>query len=365
MIDRALLAEFESASVPADDGGRWWDDWPTYPFNFNGDPKRPPWREVNRTGPARFGFTRLDHLILYMIKQEAIDPLDRDSIRHDEPLIILALSTTNSAHSMSEMLSFVAWYKAIGSPYKVGVNSILGERLPFVTKLFREFIPADKIVDLDASRHHVAPALWIRRNLHMNSIVAWDQVPYDRQGDLLVFPSLEGVVNMFHESPKICMDMATRILERWSKTNEPADVVMLLKTSSDSSSTTPGRAMEMSPDIKMRFMAAGIKVVSIDDFATLDDYIGTIRGAKTFVTSYGGPACTNRLFCAPDARVIVLANEAYRWEYEYPVESGEYWHIRHSHLFTAAKQAFILDHPNVMTNVEADRLLALIASTAW
>lgn len=365
MIDRTLLAEFEAAPVPADDGGRWWDDWPTYPFNFNGDPKRPPWREVNRIGPSHLGFARLDHLILYMIKQKPDDAFDQELVRHEEPLIILALSTTNSAHSMSEMLSFVAWYKAIGSPYKVGLNSILSERLPFVVKLFREFVPADNIVDLDAGRRHFVPAAWIRRNLHMNSIVAWDKVDYERKGDLLVFPSLEAVVDMFHESPKICMDMATQIYERWSKVNEPADVVMLLKTSSDSASTTPGRAMEMSADIKARFVAAGIRVVSIDDFATLDDYIGTIRGAKTFVTSYGGPACTNRLFCAPDARVIVLANEAYRWEYEYPVESGEYWHIRHSHLFTVAKQAFILDHPNVMTTVEADRLLELIRSTSW
>ena len=134
-------------------------------------------------------------------------------------------------------------------------------------------------------------------------------------------------------------------------------------------------SVTISESIRSRLEAGGVAVLQFSDFANLEEYVSTIRAAKVFVTSYGGAACTNRFFCSPDARVILIANNAYRAEYRFPEDPGSraligvarsfgsdcgaFPHIRAAHLFPVAEQIVLLDQSDTMTDAEADRILRL------
>ena len=349
----------EAAPPPAYGDGKLWDAWKMYPFNYVSSPDLPPWGQVNQLHDFQLGFSLDGHFISYLIQDDPQYWASEGVINYDEPVFILALSTTNSAHSISELLSFIDFYNRIGCSLRIGVNSFIVEKLPFLYQLLQTFISQDKILLLDSLNKHAFKRAWIRLNVHLNFVNAFQDIPYTEDGKVLRFENLQPMAKMFLEDPSAVMAKAAELHAKWSATHDLPEKVMLLKTSEDKVVTTPGRAMEISPALKQRFIDSGIAVVSIGDFSCIEEYVATLYGAKVFITSYGGPACTNRFFCNPNARVILLANLHYQWEYEYPSAGGAYWHIRHSHLFPVAEQLVLLDHNNEMAEADYHRILEL------
>ena len=331
---------------------RMWGDWQPYAFNFNGA-AHPPLNEVSVVRDAVIAFAKQDHLLLYLV---ASSPEEVWGERLDEPLILLTFSTTNSAHSMCELLSFVHFYNALENKPDIGVSQLIADHLPFLYQLLGLLVPPNRIRWLRTDTRYRVTTLWMRRNRHMNAIANWADIPFTSDNGVMTFRDIDTRAR-FDDDPRPLNEAARRVaLASRSPTPER---VMLIKTVDDRSSTTPGRAMALPSGLRGQIEAAGIAVISVGDFADIGQYLATLYNARLLITSYGGAACTNRFFLNPECDVVLLGNRHYAFEYEYPSDYGEQWHLRHSHLFPVRRQRVLLDHNDTFDQAEVDRLLAL------
>jgi hypothetical protein len=113
-------------------------------------------------------------------------------------------------------------------------------------------------------------------------------------------------------------------------------------------------------NIKEILNSKNIKVISVNDFKDIYEYICVFYHAKNIVTSYGGVACTNRFFCNPNANVILIGNLHYKHEYDYDNETQMYWHLRFSHIFVSNKQKVLLDFENKIHIDNLNKILNLL-----
>lgn len=356
---KSLSPALSSTVPPAFDTWRMWDYWKPYLFNFNGAPS-PLYEEVSYLEDAYVAISRVDHLILYLVAEDNA-PVDRKACTEiDDPVLILALSTTNSAHSLSELISFLNFYVDNKLDVKVGVGAVVQEKLPYLFQIIQQFIPTDKLVILESDQRYFMKSAWIRRNLHFNYIKTWMNIPYEEQGDELTFRDLQSTSEDYLDTPELLQKLAADIYTANKHKYPHYDRVMLAKTRDDKAMTTPGRAMELTPEGRAKLEAAGIKILSVANFSGIEEYLTVLYGARVFVTSYGGAACTNRFFLAPDAKVLLIGNLHYKWEYDYPSDMGAQWHIRHSHLFPVAEQKILLNHSDTLSEDNAGRIIDLV-----
>jgi hypothetical protein len=348
-----------SAGAPVWQDGPLWDNWKVFRYNYVAEPHIAPWGELAAVDNVQVAFFRTDGFINCLVQDDPALFAKGGVVEIPQPIHLLLLSTTNSAHSMSELMSFIRFWRAHGQDYDIGVSSIVMDRLPFLYQFLRLCVPIDSIVILKEDTKYFVRKAWMRRNIHMNMVEAFQNIPFEQRGDLLLFRDLWPTCSMFIEDPTPFNAVAERTASAYAARHQTPKRVMLLKTKADVGATTPGRAMEISPEVKAFVEAAGVKVLGIGDFSGIDEYLATLYGAEVFITSYGGPACTNRFFCNKDARVILLGNLHYKWEYDYPSDGGAWWHIRHSHLFPVREQIVVLDHNNEMTAADAARILRL------
>ena len=139
------------------------------------------------------------------------------------------------------------------------------------------------------------------------------------------------------------------------------DSIMLVKTSREKYSVSLHRSIEYpNNDVLKIINDNNIKFVEISQFKDIYEYICTLYHAKNIIFSYGGPMCTNRFFCSPNANIIVLGNLHYRSEYEYENESKIYWHLRHSMLTPVKSQHFLLDFENYFTVENIKKVISLL-----
>lgn len=346
--------------------------WRSYLFNFNGDPGIKN-GEVNHLRNIGLSFAESSIFILtrFLEDEEELGMIRSELIEIDEPLLLLAISIKNSAHAISEITSFVNMYRRLENPPRVAVCGYVRDFLPFMYQLIELLIPPERIVLLDPAKRYLLREGWIRRNTHMNTLKTWRTVPYSFDGQLVRFRDLGRFLPDHDDSPECLMRLARQTYEECRHDYPPHPDVMLVKTSADTGMSTPDRAMTITPSAKYRLELEGISVLAIDDFADIRHYLTTLYQARNLITSYGGAACTNRWFAHPDARVIVLGNLAYRWEYNQSclIDSsssevyGVYWHMRHSHLFPVRQMDFLLDQPNEFTDYEAGRLVGVLRAS--
>ncbi|GJD74575.1 hypothetical protein [Methylobacterium goesingense] len=333
-----------------------------YEFNFNADPSKPSWGEVNILQNYSVRTKQNTHIIDYFFKKLRTPNLQDANKKNETAIFLLMISTTNSGHAVSEIISFINFYKGNNLDCQVGVSAVFVDALPYMFQLLQQFLEKDKIMVLEENEEYIFSKIVTRRNTHMNLVSNFNNIPYVRSGNILVFNHLKEMRDMFIDDPSIIINKSEEIFNRNSSFTNNNNIVMLIKTRSEHAMTTPGRAMDVSPNLIERIKLLGIKICSISDFKNVEEYIATIYSAKTLIVSYGSTACTNRFFCNPNAHVILLANLHYKWEYDYPSDAGEFWHTRHSHLFTAEKQTVIIDHNNTIEESDLDRIMRIIGS---
>lgn len=333
--------------------------WSVFGFNYTSAPK-PMLGEINLVRDAVIAFEKTDHFIHYLVADEGID-LSTDIVRPIEhPILILALSTSNSAHSLSELISFLNFYVENNLDIKIGVNSFIVEDLPFIFQLFELFLPADRVVLLNARYKYRVGEVLFRRNNHFNYLKIWNNIPYSKVDNCLTFQDMQYTRHDYLDDPSLIMEMCEKIYKAASAKYPLYERVMLAKVRNpDESMTTPDRAMTFDASAKAQLEMAGIKFLQIQEFANIQHYLATLYGAKVFVTSYGGAACTNRFFLNPNASVVLLGNNQYKWEYEYPSDDGEYCHLRRSHLFPVKRQTVLLYHNDIATEADINRIIRL------
>jgi hypothetical protein len=333
--------------------------WRSYKFNFNGAPE-PLESELNLIRDCFFKTSLQQHIISYSFAPIGSLKMEPDYVVIDEPVVLVALSTTNSAHSISELLSFLNFYLRAGLQEKVAISAIVRDKLKFLYQLLHLFIPADRIILLNDNETYRLRETWVRRNQHFCYLKSWNSIEYERHENTLVFDNLGYTVPFYSEDISIFLSKSAELYQAAKDIFPIYKKVMLAKLSTDPNMTTPGRALIIDGQVMRVLEAGGIKLVSIGDFKEITQYIATLFGAEKFVTSYGGAACTNRFFLNPSSEVVLIGNKQYAWEYEYPSDMGEHWHLRHSHLFPVKKQTVLLYHNDRVTEADAHRLVDLV-----
>jgi hypothetical protein len=350
----------ERCSAPVFENWKFENFWKVFSFNFNGA-ETPKMGELSLIQNTVFRVTRQSNVILYMFadEQKADDKGFCDIV--EEPVLFLMLSTVNSAHSICELISFLKFEADFNPKLKIAVNSIIVEHLPFLYKLLLLFLGVERIIIIYSDRNYFIREAWLRRETHFNYVINWTEVDFIQMNDVLTFNNLSSKLR-FVDDPEFLFDKVKIVYEQNRSNFELFDRVMLIKTADDKLTTTPSRAMNLSQALRLKLESAKIKVVSVDSFKSIEEYICTLYHATTFVTSYGGAACTNRFFLRPSCDVLLLANRKYEWEYHMVSPGGEFWHIRHSHLFPVERQRIILDQPDVLTDQCVDRILSMSAA---
>ncbi|TCL87889.1 hypothetical protein C8J38_1305 [Rhizobium sp. PP-WC-2G-219] len=326
-----------------------------YKFNFDGS-AQPLIGEVNCARDVELSFERRDHFLLYLLSWENFCPNEAVI----EPTVLLNMSTTNSGHSLSELISFINFYLDNNLDMNVAVPSSICEKLPHIYGILRNVIPMHRIKVLEATGVFAFKELYVRRNTHFNSVLNWQDINYTVIDDILLFSDLHGLQHI--DSPGWLLNLCEEIYENNREKYEIYDTIMLAKLSTDESMTTPGRALMLGSDKRERLTSAGVRILSLQDFESTEHYITVLHGARTLVTSYGNVACTNRFFLNKYAEVVLLANCQYQWEYNHPGATGtpSRWHLRHSHLFPVARQTVIIDHNDEFQDRDVERIISLI-----
>ena len=158
-------------------------------------------------------------------------------------------------------------------------------------------------------------------------------------------------------------DKVKEIYETYKNKFELFDNVMLIKTKDNKNVMSAHRSMDVvDENIHNILNKNNIKFLTISYFKNVQHMICVLHHAKNAIFSYGGPCCTNRYFCNPNANVIVLAHTHYKDEYDFnnTPEKKLYWHIRTSHLHPVKSLSFLLDFENNINENNVNDILQLI-----
>jgi len=328
-----------------------------YVFNYNGDPKKPPWGETNEFVE---NFVSVDFLYskFFVYYIDEMSNIQKDFTYLDEKIVFLLVSTSNSAHSISEIISFLNFYLNYPN-YKVAVSEFMQIQLPFLYELLLLFIPFERLVILQKEKLYKIKHLITHRNEHMNYLKAWE-VPFTKEGNFMHFQDLTNVRNNFLCNMTLFFNKIENVYRSNKDRYQLYDNIMLIKTSADKFIFSQHRCFEPINERTQEIIASKhVKILSIHDFKDIYEYICVLYHAKNIIVSYGGAACTNRFFCNPESKVILIANLHYKSEYDYKNENGIelYWHLRHSHIFAAKKQFVLLDFPNFINETNVHKIL--------
>ena len=286
---------------------------------------------------------------------------EKEIIKINEEVTFLLISTGNSAHSISEIISFLNYYKK-KECNKVCISEYVPMLLPFLFELITLFIPKEKIIILYEKYVYHFDHLITYRNCHFNYIEQWNTVDFIKTDNILEFNNIQYIKNNFIEDTLFLFDKVEEIYKNYKTQFQLYDNIMLIKTKNDKLSSSANRALEVVPEHIQKILCDNkIKFLNINEIKNIYEYICLFYHAKNIIVSYGGPCCTNRYFCNPDSTVIVLSNLHYKSEYEYDNVGQQYWHVRHSHLYPAKKQLFFLDFDNSINDTNINVILKNIS----
>ena len=334
-----------------------------YNFSFSGqtEPKQDEEEIHNNIFVKMILKHNLTTFIEYFIddKIDEVDQINSNNICtiNDEATFLL-ISTGNSAHSICEIISFINYYKNISPNKVIVISEYVLEILPLLFDLIKLFINNDKLIILKKNTIYKFNTLVTYRNIHFNYITNWPNINFSKNNDILRFNNLENIKHHFSINTLFLFDKIKEIYETYKNDFQLYENIMLIKTSNDLNASSTYRSILYPNENVMDILNKNnIKFLSIPYFKNIFHFICLLYHAKNIIFSYGGPCCTNRYFCNPNANVIVLANSHYKQEYDH---SQNYWHLRYSHLCPVKSQSFLLDFENNLNENNINEIINLL-----
>jgi hypothetical protein len=339
------------------------DDWYRYPFNFTGEP-----------GILVGEITKLHDVLLetFLASNGHMGYLWKDDVKSTagprSPIthiaghgLILKISSTNSGHALSEMMSFLEYYFECKEQFDwIVVRSDFHEKNKFIFSLLCQFIPRAKIKLIKNKTIYSFEAITLRRNRWFNAVKDWRSIRYTKSDNLVHLQQLNFILENLQDSPRFVMEFSKKLHAEASYKYNLRDKVLMLKMEKNPLQDPGNRAMHVPVSSRNIATENGFSIFYIDNIADIEEYICTLQHAKVAVFSYGATACTNRFFLNENCLVILLANESYKAEYEF---GPELWHPLHSHTFPVNRQIIWLDFPDVVTDADVIRLMQLVDTT--
>lgn len=330
-----------------------------YQFNYTGNPNGPIIGEETILINNSIEIKLIDLFICYNITDNSFDL--KNNTEPNNELVMLVLSTTNIAHSLGEFTSFLEYYTNNKICSDIGISRIVLDKMPYLYGLIELFIPKNKIMVLDNYKKYSFSKLTMRRNHHFVYLNNWDKVPFENNNISLKFANLQYIKDLFCVNCSPLFLKVAEVYNNYKHLYTLNDSIMIVKTSREKYTVTPNRAIEYPSDDVLKIISENnIKFIEISHFKDIREYICTLYHAKNIIFSYGGPMCTNRFFCSPDANIIVLANLHYKGEYEFNNETKNYWHVRHSMLAPVYSQHFLLDFENHFSVQNIKKVVSLL-----
>jgi len=329
-----------------------------YIFNYNCDPNLPKWCEEDILNNKYIKTELFDNLYnIYYIDDIPDNHLETIELEND--ILLCLISTTNSAHSISEVMDFINYYnKNINNFTSIAISINVQKKIPLIYEFITIFIPIDKITILEDKQIYKINKLTTYRNIHMNCLNNWDKVPFIKENDVLYFNNLENIRNDFNIDSIYFFDKITQIYHENKEKYQLYENIMFIKTNDDKYVFSRNRSIDkMDDDVIEIINNKNIKILSINDIKNIYEYICIFYHAKNIIVSYGGVACTNRFFCNKDVNIVLIANLHYQSEYEYDNANQLYWHVRHSHIFIAKTQKVLLDYENNINKNNINKIL--------
>jgi len=320
-------------------------------FNYNGN-NHIPWKEKKIFNNIFVRIGKQYNCNIYCID----DKIDNDNkvINITDDIDILFISTMNSAHSISEILSFMNYYN---NNNKIAISEYFIKDLPFLYELLKLFIPTENIIVLYENNNYLFTKLFTYRCEHFNYTSNWYDIPFTIENNSLRFNNIENIKSTFLVNSHFLFNKVEEIYNNYKNDYELYDNIALIKFNNEMV-TTPSRGFApLTNNIKN---SNTIKFLSMTNFKNIFHYICVIYHAKNIIFSYGGPCCTNRFFCNQESNIVVLCNKHYRAEYEYNNDNKNYWHVRHSHLIPVKNQTFLLDFENYIDECNVNDILKLL-----
>lgn len=330
-----------------------------YIFNFNGNPKLPKWCEEQNYYNNFIKIDLLNDLLnIYYIDEQV--PNNNEIIKIEEEIVLFLISTTNSAHSISEIIDFINFYKKY-EHLKVAISEFIPLKLPFLYQLINVFIPENKIKILDKLKIYKINTLITYRNIHFNCLNNWSSISFKKNDNILYFDNLQNIKEHFCINTTQFFNKIEEIYNTHKNNYTLYDNIMLVKTNQDKYVFSKNRCMEkIDVNVIKIITDNNVKILSVNDFKNIYEYICVFYHAKNVIVSYGGVACTNRFFCNPNANVILIANLHYNAEYDYDNLNQMYWHLRHSHIYPVKTQSVLLDFENSINENNICKILDLL-----
>ncbi len=140
-----------------------------YEFDYVGDSTTARWGAINVVENQQLGFMRTDHFISYLFQDDTALFASGRVVDLNSPFVLLTLSTTNSAHSICELLSFLNFIADCELDLPIAVNSHIVEGLPMLFAILQRFVPAQRLIVLNAGNSYRVRMGYVRRNIHFNA----------------------------------------------------------------------------------------------------------------------------------------------------------------------------------------------------
>ena len=323
-------------------------------FNYNNDRNLPQCGELNNLYNTYVRIIKHDIFNIYFIDNQLDNNNEIINILDDTDLLLI--STSNSAHSISELLSFIKYYE--NKTNNIAISEYFIKDLPFLYQLLQLFIPKERFIILYDNKNYLFTTLITYRCHHFNYTKNWNAIPFTIKNNSLCFENIQSIKFTFHVDSTNLFDKIEEIYKNNKHNYTLYDTIALIKFNNEIC-TTPSRGCQpLNENVKN--VMHHIQFISMKDFKNIEHYICVLYHAKNIIFSYGGPCCTNRFFCNPESNVIVLCNKHYKHEYDYNNMNKEYWHVRHSHLIPVKKQTFLLDFENHIDESNVTDILKLL-----
>lgn len=330
-----------------------------YIFNYDGRKDLPQMKEEEIYYNNYVKIDLLNELLMVYYIDEEISNCN-EVYKIEEDMVLFLISTSNSAHSISEIIDFINFYKKYEN-LKIGISEFIPKKLPFLYELIKIFIQEDKIIILNKLNTYKVNKLITYRNVHFNYLNKWNNIEFNEINNILYFNELQTIRENFVVNTLPFFRKIEEIYNEYKDNYCLYDNIMLVKTNIDKYVFSRKRCMEKIDDNTINIINNNnVKILSINDFSNIYEYICTFYHAKNIIVSYGGIACTNRFFCNPNSNVILIANLHYKSEWDYDNLSKNYWHIRHSHIYPSKTQSVLLDFENDINENNIYKILDLL-----
>lgn len=326
---------------------------PKHNFNYINVPTQPhTWGSTSTCTKQHIHITKHEHFIVY----DFYDPKPFTICHSIKSKLFCMISTTNPAHTFSEIMSCIQYYKKQPG-IMIAFSEHIQRYLPHLYELLLLFIPESNVELLLDDHIYYMEDVTLYNPHHFNYVINWSNFPFVMQENRLIFKDLLPII----DTMLIPMKEFQRKMEEIYNTHHSNyllyDNIMLLKFDSENS-TTPDRGFSnLSIEVSELLKKHQIQRINPSQFKNIYEYICVLYHAKNVYFSYGGPCCTNRFFVNPMANVYVLTCKTYQQEYEYNNQNKHYWHVRHSHLCPVPLQVFFLNMNKDITLDEMNKVI--------